>query len=438
MDKSFYKLGFVWLVIAALASTARASEYSRTNNQIGPSIQAGPITSAVSDSITLRVWSFSGATPYTFAGTTNPLALLDVPTGIERFRVNPTGTDSNSILWNISLPRTGLGVGTYRLYGRSYSTGNSNLVGTLEDVQLVITADPTASCPDVTVSNAISSVAISLVPLTSNTGSIGTQTLPWNQIQASTGTFSTLVVGTLDVGGTVSAIDTNAVRRSGDTMVGPLTGTVIYATSFVGAHTGNGVGLTNLTVSQTGQVNYLVGANTNQVLKWDGTTWTNAEDITGAGAADTAVWCRVLAPGANTTGNFVFAGGAWTKLTNMTQLVGASDPSIYNPTTFVWTLPLTGSYQYVFDMNAQGSFPFGVSPRRASDSNWIPYTALTATTYQHNGEAFLQYGGADGGVVGGIFVLTSAPQSVLFAFKGGSGGNAWGHQLWLWRLHDIP
>jgi hypothetical protein len=97
-------------------------------------------------------------------------------------------------------------------------------------------------------------------------------------VTATQGTFGNLIVGTLDVTNQINAIDTNAVRRHGDTMTGALTNEAGFF--------GNGAGLTNLPPSTVASLDDIgdvsvAGAIAGEILSYDGTVWTNAPNAGG-------------------------------------------------------------------------------------------------------------------------------------------------------------
>ena len=180
-------------------------------------------------------YDLSPALPLTLTITTTQDAWTVTSTSV-------SNVPPNRVYWSFSV-----GVGVYRLQSTANLPGDNVPVF---DRYLVVTSTPPAADTTVNVSATVTSVlqgaaTISLVPLQSNVGVIGTSDLPWGEFHAGTGTFSRLTVSeTLEVSDAIQAADTGAVKLVGSIMTGPLTNEAGFF--------GDGAGLTNLTVAGDG------------------------------------------------------------------------------------------------------------------------------------------------------------------------------------------
>ena len=167
---------------------------------------------------------------------------------------------------------------------------------------VVVTSTPAASLSAsitattiVTMVERSNVVSLSLVPMLASNGAIGTAQYPWGEINAVTGTFSTLNISNLNVGGQLSAIDTSKLPLVGGTLTGPMTGTTVYASQFVGPL--NWGSVTN--APSLGGITNLVPTNAAAGVpgQIDAQNWTiGTNDATGAGgdvyAASNNVFAR--------------------------------------------------------------------------------------------------------------------------------------------------
>ena len=212
------------ILIALMAGTAFAydpvSSYSVTNNRelLNPEV-----------SFTGQVGRLMRVTTYVKNGDTTP---YDLGTNSVRAWITQADSGTNQTV-TATIISASSGIVQYQwtpvLDGNNsaklvaYAMANTTIVAQIAEHYVTVTP------------SAANIVSLSLNPLIDLSGTVGTPTHRW-----ASGAFGDLSVGSLSVTGSISAIDTGAVKIVGSSMTGGLTNR--SSDGFVG----NGVNLTNL------------------------------------------------------------------------------------------------------------------------------------------------------------------------------------------------
>lgn len=188
-------------------------------------------------------------------GNVSPSEAISGPVGAYRFTIYPTdgGEAVDLTALKVRFIVTDMGDGKVivsnapALVGTNYGfrgEGTLSRVGSTNTVQFI--AYPDGSDPYalywslLTVTSAPSAGAVN--NFTGTVVTVNLLDIVARNVTATSGYFGDLTVGNLNVTNAISITDTTAVKLAGSTMTGPLTGTTIHASAFVG----NGQRLTGL------------------------------------------------------------------------------------------------------------------------------------------------------------------------------------------------